>query len=141
MCITEEASHSDGVQLQPIQRIALRSATDLRAPTRLQRLKLRIRGTGICRREIRLCRQPAPRQHRHLPQSNTAETSSTLGEAATRGDYPRQFIIDPTGNFLYSCNQRSDNLTVYRINQITGVPKFVGQYVAAGTPSCIIFLP
>ncbi len=64
-----------------------------------------------------------------------------VGEAATRGDYPRQFIIDPTGNFLYSCNQRSDNLTSYRINRGTGVPKFIGQYVAAGSPSCIIFLP
>jgi 6-phosphogluconolactonase len=64
-----------------------------------------------------------------------------IGEAATRGDYPREFAIDPTGNFLYSCNQRSDNLTSYRLDPITGVPKFTGQYVAAGTPSSIIFLP
>jgi 6-phosphogluconolactonase len=64
-----------------------------------------------------------------------------IGEAATRGDYPRQFIIDPTGNFLYSCNQRSDNLTSYRLDPITGVPKFLNQYDAAGSPSCIIFLP
>ena len=62
-------------------------------------------------------------------------------EAATRGDYPRQFTIDPAGNFLYSCNQRSDNLTSYRIDPESGVPKFVGQYVAAGSPSCIVFLP
>ncbi len=62
-------------------------------------------------------------------------------EAATRGDYPRQFTIDPTGNFLYACNQRSDNLTSYRIDPESGVPKFIGQYVAAGSPSCIIFLP
>jgi 6-phosphogluconolactonase len=64
-----------------------------------------------------------------------------LGESATRGDYPRQFIIDPGGNFLYSCNQRSDNLTSYRIDRRTGLLKFTGQYVAAGSPSCIIFLP
>jgi 6-phosphogluconolactonase (cycloisomerase 2 family) len=64
-----------------------------------------------------------------------------VGEAATRGDYPRQFTIDPTGNFLYSCNQRSDNFTSFRINRETGVPKFIGQYVAAGSPSCMIFLP
>ena len=64
-----------------------------------------------------------------------------VGEAATRGDYPRGFTIDPTGNFLYSCNQRSDNLTSFRINRETGVPKFIGQYVAAGSPSCMIFLP
>ena len=64
-----------------------------------------------------------------------------VGEAATRGDYPRQFTIDPTGRFLYSCNQRSDNLTSYSIDLLTGQLKFTGQYVAAGTPSCIIFLP
>lgn len=64
-----------------------------------------------------------------------------VGEAATRGDYPRQFTIDPTGNFLYSCNQRSDNLTSFRIDRGSGVPKFIGQYVPAGSPSCIIFLP
>jgi 6-phosphogluconolactonase (cycloisomerase 2 family) len=64
-----------------------------------------------------------------------------VGEAVTRGDYPRQFIIDPTGDFLYSCNQRSDNLTSYRIDRESGRLKFTGQYLAAGSPSCIIFLP
>ncbi|HMF53832.1 MAG TPA: lactonase family protein, partial [Edaphobacter sp.] len=64
-----------------------------------------------------------------------------VGEAATRGDYPRQFTIDPTGNYLYSCNQRSDNVTSFRINRGTGVPSFIGQYLAAGSPSCMIFLP
>lgn len=64
-----------------------------------------------------------------------------VGEAATRGDYPRQFTIDPTGNYLYSCNQRSDNVTSFRINRVTGVPSFIGQYLAAGSPSCMIFLP
>jgi 6-phosphogluconolactonase (cycloisomerase 2 family) len=64
-----------------------------------------------------------------------------IGEEATRGDYPREFAIDPTGNFLYSCNQRSDNLTSYSINPGNGQLKFTGQYVAAGTPSSLIFLP
>jgi 6-phosphogluconolactonase len=64
-----------------------------------------------------------------------------VGEAATRGDYPRQFAIDPSGNYLYSCNQRSDNLTSYRIDRGSGRLTFTGQYVAVGTPSCITFLP
>lgn len=64
-----------------------------------------------------------------------------VGEAATRGDYPAQFTLDPTGNFLYSCNQRGDNLTSFRIDPQTGVPKFIGQYVAAGSPGCLLFLP
>ncbi len=64
-----------------------------------------------------------------------------LSEAATRGDYPRQFAIDPTGNFLYSCNQRSDNLTSYRIDRFTGGLYFTGQYVGVGSPACIVLLP
>jgi 6-phosphogluconolactonase len=64
-----------------------------------------------------------------------------VGEAATRGDYPRQFAIDPSGSYLYSCNQRSDNVTSYRIHRGNGKLTFTGQYLAVGTPSCITFLP
>ena len=35
------------------------------------------------------------------------------GEEWTRGDYPRSFTIDPTGRFLFSCNQRSDAIVVF----------------------------
>ena len=63
------------------------------------------------------------------------------GEAATRGDYPRQFTTDPTGKSLYVCNQRSDNLTSFRIDRESGLLKFTGQYVPVGSPSCLIFLP
>src|SRR5256714_1809556 len=38
------------------------------------------------------------------------------GEEWTRGDYPRSFTIDPTGKFLYSCNQRADAITVFRVD-------------------------
>jgi len=62
------------------------------------------------------------------------------GEEWTRGDYPRSFNIDPTGNFLYSCNQRADAITSFRINPQTGGLKFTGQYTPVGTPAMIIFL-
>ena len=62
------------------------------------------------------------------------------GEAWTRGDYPRSFNIDPTGNFLFSCNQRSDAIAAFRINRKTGALTFTGQYTAVGTPAIIIFL-
>ncbi len=65
---------------------------------------------------------------------------SWVGEAWTRGDYPRHFNIDPTGNWLYSCNQRGDAITTFRVNRETGELKFTGQYTAVGTPSIIIFL-
>jgi 6-phosphogluconolactonase (cycloisomerase 2 family) len=61
------------------------------------------------------------------------------GEVWTRGDYPRSFNFDPTGGFLYSCNQRGDAITVFKVNKDTGEPAFTGDYTPVGTPSCIVF--
>jgi len=63
-----------------------------------------------------------------------------VSETWTRGDYPRHFNIDPTGNFLYVCNQRSDAITAFRVDKETGSLKFTGQYTPVGTPAIIIFL-
>ena len=84
-----------------------------------------------------------------------------VGEASTLGDYPRSFTIDPTGNFLVSCNQRSDALTTFRIRGAgddgdededegraakagdTGPANrlvFTGQYTPVGSPAIIVFL-
>ena len=62
-----------------------------------------------------------------------------VGEEWTRGDYPRSFNFDPTGNFLYSCNQRADNIAVFRVNRSTGRLKFTGHYAAVGNPSIVVF--
>ncbi len=62
------------------------------------------------------------------------------GEEWTRGDYPRSFNIDPTGNFLYCCNQRGDAITTFRVNRQTGALTFTGHYTPIGTPANIIFL-
>jgi len=70
-----------------------------------------------------------------------------IGEASTLGDYPRSFTIDPTGNFLVSCNQRSDALTTFRIRAAHGEDEglanrlvFTGQYTPVGSPAVIVFL-
>ena len=65
---------------------------------------------------------------------------TVVGEEWTRGDYPRSFNFDPTGHFLYSCNQRADGITTYRINRRTGKLTFTGEYTSVGTPAAIIFL-
>ena len=62
-----------------------------------------------------------------------------LGETCTLGDYPCQFNFDPSGNFLYVCNQRSDQITSFRISKRTGLLSFTGQYTPVGTPTCIVF--
>lgn len=62
-----------------------------------------------------------------------------VGEEWTRGNYPRSFNVDPSGQFLYSCNQRGDNIATFRIDRATGKLNFTGQYTPVGNPSIIIF--
>jgi 6-phosphogluconolactonase len=63
-----------------------------------------------------------------------------VGEEWTRGNYPRSFNFDPTGQFLYCCNQRGDNIAVFRVDRKTGGLNFTGYYTAVGNPSIIVFL-
>lgn len=63
-----------------------------------------------------------------------------IGEEWTHGDYPRSFNFDPTGQFLYCCNQRGDNVAVFRVNRQSGSLQFTGHYAAVGNPSSIVFL-
>ncbi len=63
-----------------------------------------------------------------------------VGEEWTRGDYPRSFAFDPTGAFLYCCNQRADHVAVFRGDRTTGGLRFTGHYAAVGNPSCVVFL-
>lgn len=63
-----------------------------------------------------------------------------VGEEWTRGDYPRSFSFDPTGNFLFCCNQRADAVTVFRVDRASGRLSFTGHYAAVGNPSHIVFV-
>jgi 6-phosphogluconolactonase (cycloisomerase 2 family) len=67
-------------------------------------------------------------------------TLTFVGEEWTRGDYPRSFNFDPTGNFLYSCNQRADAITAFRVDRKSGGLAFTGQFTPVGNPSIIVFL-
>jgi 6-phosphogluconolactonase (cycloisomerase 2 family) len=63
-----------------------------------------------------------------------------VGETSTLGDYPRTFTIDPTGQFMLVGNQRGDNITSFKIDQVTGNLTFTGDYTAVAAPSAIVFL-
>ena len=67
-------------------------------------------------------------------------TLTFVADEWTRGNYPRSFAFDPTGRFLYCCNQRADNVAVFRVDRATGALSFTGQYVPVGNPSHIVFL-
>jgi 6-phosphogluconolactonase (cycloisomerase 2 family) len=63
-----------------------------------------------------------------------------IGEASTMGDYPRHCRLDPSGNFLYVCDQKSDCITSFRRNRDTGLLTFTGHYAAVGSPAILAFL-
>ena len=67
-------------------------------------------------------------------------TLTYVSEEWTRGNYPRSFNFDPTGQFLYSCNQRGDNVTTFRVDPQSGRLAFTGHYTPVGNPSSIVFL-
>lgn len=84
----------------------------------------------------------ANRLHDSIAWFSIAQTGilTPLGEQWTRGDYPRSFGVDPSGSFLFSCNQRSDAIAAFRRDKNTGALEFTGQYTPVGTPAMIIFL-
>jgi 6-phosphogluconolactonase len=63
-----------------------------------------------------------------------------VGEEWTRGNYPRSFTFDPSGQFLYCCNQRGDNITVFRVDRKSGGLTFTGHYAAVGNPSMVVLV-
>ena len=63
-----------------------------------------------------------------------------IGEVSTMGDYPRHCTFDPSGNYFYVCNQRSDHVTCFKVHRQTGLLSFTGLYTAVGSPSIVAFL-
>jgi len=64
---------------------------------------------------------------------------TTVGHESTRGMFPRNFAIDPTGTFLLVANQKSDNIVVFRRDSDTGRLSFTGQVAQVPSPVCLKF--
>ncbi len=62
-----------------------------------------------------------------------------VDDTPTEGDYPRYIALAPNGRFLYACNQRSDVITTFRVNEGDGRLTFTGKYPGVGSPACIVF--
>ncbi|MGJ7031638.1 lactonase family protein [Niabella hirudinis] len=56
------------------------------------------------------------------------------GGVSTNGNFPRNFTIDPSGHWLLAANQKSDNITIFKINPDTGIPQATGYEIKAGIP-------
>lgn len=64
-------------------------------------------------------------------------TLKNIGYRSTLGKEPRNFILDPTGNFLLVANQDSNTVVVFRVNKTTGLPEPTGQRLDVPSPSCL----
>jgi 6-phosphogluconolactonase len=64
----------------------------------------------------------------------------TAYETWTHADSPRSIAMDPSGQIMFSCNQRSDSLTSFRINPANGALAFTGRFEAVGSPAVMVAL-
>lgn len=62
-----------------------------------------------------------------------------VGWESTQGEQPRYFGLDPTGTLLYACNQGSDTVVTFRIDQETGELMPTGPVVETGSTVTIVF--
>lgn len=54
------------------------------------------------------------------------------------GNWPRNFTLDPTGNYMLVANQRSHNITLFSIKK--GIPAYTGKSLDIPAPVCIAFM-
>jgi 6-phosphogluconolactonase len=62
-----------------------------------------------------------------------------VSRSPSMGKTPRNFVIDPSGNFLLVANQNSNNVVVYRIDAKTGNLAGVVGNLQIGNPVCLKF--
>jgi 6-phosphogluconolactonase len=62
------------------------------------------------------------------------------GRQSTMGKTPRNFAIDPTGNYLLAANQNSDNIFVFKRDLKTGLLTDTGKKIAIDKPVCLKFV-
>lgn len=60
---------------------------------------------------------------------------------SSMGKMPRNFSLDPSGNFLLVANQNSDDVYVFSIDKTTGKLTYTGEKLEVGNPSCLKFAP
>jgi len=60
-----------------------------------------------------------------------------IGYQPVFGKAPRNFIIDPTGNYLLVANQDSDNIVIFKRNKNTGLLKDIQNRINLPKPVCL----
>lgn len=62
-----------------------------------------------------------------------------VGQTRTLGNGPRNFSIDPTGNFLLVANQYTNNIVIFKIDTTTGMLSDTGKRINLCAPVCLVF--
>lgn len=63
-----------------------------------------------------------------------------IEHTSTEGDWPRDFVLDPSERFVVASNQESGNLVLYKRNAATGKLELVQSDIALPYPVCVKFL-
>jgi 6-phosphogluconolactonase len=61
------------------------------------------------------------------------------GQMSTLGKGPRNFAIDPSGNFLLVANQYTNDIVIFKRNKTTGAITDTGKRIALCSPVCLVF--
>ena len=64
---------------------------------------------------------------------------TSVGYEPTRGLVPRNFVMDPGGEYLLVANQDSDNVVIFKRNKKTGLLTDTGKRIDVGNPTCLQF--
>ncbi|RYE17124.1 MAG: lactonase family protein [Sphingobacteriales bacterium] len=57
----------------------------------------------------------------------------------TMGRAPRNFVIDPTGNFILIANQDTNTVFVFKLDKATGQLRETASYIQIDKPTCLKF--
>lgn len=66
---------------------------------------------------------------------------SVVGSESSGGVHPRNFTIDPSGNYLLIANQDSNNIVVFKRNKETGGVSPTGTEIELSQPVCLKMIP
>ncbi|HUQ67113.1 MAG TPA: lactonase family protein [Flavitalea sp.] len=64
-----------------------------------------------------------------------------INRVSVLGKAPRNFAIDPTGNFLLVANQNTDEIVIFKRNKKSGALVFTGDRISVSRPVCLKFAP
>ncbi|PLR77343.1 6-phosphogluconolactonase [Bacillus sp. V3-13] len=59
---------------------------------------------------------------------------------STEGDWPRDFVLDPTEKFLVASNQNTGNLVLFARDEVSGKLQLLQADIAVPDPVCVKFL-